>query len=857
MYFDCNREINICDFINKKYLIYAHTKEGKNEKLENHTKLCVKYFFKIVNEKHLNEIFEKLEVEFLKNYSVEGREIFRDMILNTITLHDIGKVNPYFQKNRLGNDLNIKEAEKYNNYHHSMLSSIVYIDIYFPKIKNLESEEKYLLLDFMLLNSYIISRHHGNLSSWKDFKEKFALDGEGEKLIDKEGQRILFEKTLNKDIKIEIKTIKKIFKIVEERGIERYTKEQLIYRYIYERLMMSMLVACDFYSTSEFMDDFEINDIGVMSDVDEFYDVFKEGDIYKLIRKYEKEQYDNKDDFSDIKDINVLRNEMFLDSEKTLEKNMESNIFYLEAPTGSGKSNVATNLSFKLLEQDKSKNKIFYVYPFNTLVEQNINILQKVFEKEDDILSRIAVINSIEPIKVDKKFSESEDVNLEYYKKTLEYYKKALLNRQFLNYPMILTTHVTIFKYLFGIAKEDIFPLHQLANSVIVLDEIQSYKNVIWGEIITFLSCYAKILNIKIIIMSATLPNLDKLSLSKANTVKLMENREKYFGNPIFKNRVNADYHLLDSENIIDDLYNHVKEQSYKRKKILLEFISKNSAYSFYNKLKEDDEVVCDVELMSGDDSIGERDRIIKKVKLMDSIILVATQVIEAGVDIDMDTGYKNISMLDSEEQFLGRINRSCKKKDSAVYFFKVDEAKDIYKGDVRQNKDITLENESIRQVLKEKNFNEFYDLVIERLQDITNGLNELNIENFFNDDVKKLEFKKIEDRLKLINEQDSKISVYLSSNLIVKGEDLSGEELWYDYNELLHDKKMDYAERRVKLSRIRSKMNNFIYEIKWNNNFTYNDRLGDLYFIEDGNSYFKEGKLNKEKFINGIGDFI
>lgn len=76
-------------------------------------------------------------------------------------------------------------------------------------------------------------------------------------------------------------------------------------------------------------------------------------------------------------------------------------------------------------------------------------------------------------------------------------------------------------------------------------------------------------------------------------------------------------------------------------------------------------------------------------------------------------------------------------------------------------------------------------------------------------------------------------------------------------YRKLLIDKKMDYSKRRVKLSEIRSKMNNFIYEIKWSYDFPYNDRLGDLYFIEDGYKYFKEGKLDKEKFITGIGDFI
>ena len=57
-----------------------------------------------------------------------------------------------------------------------------------------------------------------------------------------------------------------------------------------------------------------------------------------------------------------------------------------------------------------------------------------------------------------------------------------------------------------------------------------------------------------------------------------------------------------------------------------------------------------------------------------------------------MDIGYKNISKLDSEEQFLGRINRSCKKSGIA-YFFEVDEARSIYKNDVRLSKSLTLKD--------------------------------------------------------------------------------------------------------------------------------------------------------------------
>ena len=113
--------------------------------------------------------------------------------------------------------------------------------------------------------------------------------------------------------------------------------------------------------------------------------------------------------------------------------------------------------------------------------------------------------------------------------------------------------------------------------------------------------------------------------------------------------------------------------------------------------------------LMTGDSSIQERKDLIEKIKGLSSVILVATQVIEAGVDIDMDIGFKDISRLDSEEQFMGRINRSGK-KDGVVYFFNLDEAKSIYKEDVRVDERVTLMVPEIRTFLETKNFSAFYE---------------------------------------------------------------------------------------------------------------------------------------------------
>ncbi len=185
-------------------------------------------------------------------------------------------------------------------------------------------------------------------------------------------------------------------------------------------------------------------------------------------------EYNKGHDLLKEKNINVLRTEMFLDAENVMKSNFNGEIFYLEAPTGAGKSNMATNLSFRLIKDNNELKKIFWVYPFNTLVEQNRESLKKIYENNDSVLNKIATINSVTPIKVNKNIIESDDefTDMDKYKE----YAYSLLNRQFLNYPMILITHVGIFDSMFGRNKRDIFSFHQLANSVIVFDEIQSYK---------------------------------------------------------------------------------------------------------------------------------------------------------------------------------------------------------------------------------------------------------------------------------------------------------------------------------------------------------------------------------------------
>ncbi|ELC8350629.1 CRISPR-associated helicase Cas3' [Clostridium perfringens] len=912
MYFEALNSLNIDDLIKEEYTVLAHI-EGKNsekETLKMHIDLCKEYFKKIYREKNLEKVFLNFENIFLNKPSYDEEFLFREMLVGIITMHDMGKINPNFQQIKMKNKLDINMGLNIDT-NHSIYSSIIYIDYFLGKLVKLNKEGKVKkencnsFFALLILNSYIISKHHSpidNINLYTSKEGRLLSKFEEEKIeeLKKIINPIYFRNLILNKRHIE-KTLEK-YKNFNKSILEgKDSIKKGIGIYTYERFMLSILIACDYYSTSEYMNGTKIKDIGTISDINKFYETFKRGEIYKLIREYEKNEYGKEEDFSKVENINVLRNEMFLDAERELLKNIDKNIFYLEAPTGSGKSNVANNLAFKIIENDPTKNKIFYVYPFNTLIEQNLFTLEKIYEDNKEVLEEIAVINSLFPIKEVK----GTDYEKEKYFEDLEYsdYSKALLNRQFLNYPMILTTHVSLFSYMFGTMKENIFAFHQLANSVIVLDEIQSYKNQIWREIIEFLNGFSKILNIKIIIMSATLPDLegllikddiensyeksgdldgkykgnlaiyeDEKALNHRNSVRLIKDRDKYFKNEKFKNRVRVDYSLMDLEKdeIFDALIEKIK--AYDGKKRIVEFISKNSAYKFFEELKireESEEGFGEIRLLTGDDNSIDREKIINEIKGnkdkkgLDNVTLVATQVIEAGVDIDMDIGFKDSSILDSEEQFLGRINRSCLKEDSKVYFFNLDNAISIYKGDVRKNTSLTIENEDIRNILIEKDFDYYNQLVNEPLLDNTSSYNDNNTELFFNEPVRNLDFKNVEEKMKLIDDDRNDIQVFLAYEIEIENKNtgsvykIDGEEIWKEYRNLLLNNEMNYAEKMVKLSKVKAKMNYFIYRIRTKQNFNYNDRIGELLYIENGCEFFENGKLNKSRFEKDIGEFI
>ena len=384
---------------------YAHLSEDGNQKetLIEHTERCQKYWFNIVEAKHIETVFIKFEQLYLGDITNEAIHIFELMSVNVVTLHDVGKINPLFQKLKMKNNWKTEYAPESISSRHSIVSAIFFLD-YFLGIINtakcdgrINRDESDVLKDFAYIYSYIISRHHSDMNSLEYFFD--GLTGKN-KQNDNSGKDAydwceMFKQELYKE------PVAKLRK--RDEWLNRMvcqSNEKNIYLYAWTRLLYSLLVAADYYATSEFVSGYENNDYGNVNNIDNIINEYENNDVQKSIRNYEKnikrldeEQLTkvNKDTvIGNIKGINVLRTEMFLETEYNLKNNIDSKIFYLEAPTGSGKSNTAFNLSFQLLKKADYCRKIFYVYPFNTLVEQNMNSMEKIFGQNEVIMSNIA-----------------------------------------------------------------------------------------------------------------------------------------------------------------------------------------------------------------------------------------------------------------------------------------------------------------------------------------------------------------------------------------------------------------------------------------------------------------------------------
>lgn len=836
--------------------LLAHTSERRvePETLKQHLDKTIQYLHKIYEEKLLAVVREKLYKAL--GISEAYWDFFDEMVVNLFYMHDVGKCNVNFQLARVDNH-HFKGIVGSQTCH-ALLSAALYIEYFLNRIKQLgiKGREGKVLRSYMVLNAYVIAKHHTKLQTLESFKDELESFYNDYEYIPHDNKFKLLKGSEGEEkacFALGSKWHKKLFEGVEAVLKGKELGWQAAYPYIYTKLMYSLLVACDFYATSDYMEQEEVNDIGNLTDAQAWRDAYEKSETYQAICEYEKQTKQQSANLDEVTNINVLRSEIFLEAIGNLKQKLDEDIFYLEAPTGGGKTNTSIGLTMELLKQPY-QNKVFYIFPFNTLVEQTKKALDEAFKENPDCSNQITVVNSITPI-VSKQSSDDEaPIN----------YNRMLLDRQFFHYPWVITSHVQFFNLMFGTGREDGVGLYQLIGSVIILDEVQSYKNAIWTEMIHFLKAYAKVLNIKIIIMSATLPQLGQLMSEQEEIPMLITQREKYFNHYLFKDRVQLDFSLLEEEEVYEALMARVVNYAQAGdKKILVEFIKKKTAMDFYNDLvNRMEESQVKIMLLTGDDSSWEREKCIRYIKKEEKkgMVLVATQLIEAGVDIDMDYGFKDISLLDAEEQFLGRINRSCKKINCKAFFFNLDSATVLYKEDRRKNQNVTLMNQEMQRLLRNKDFVGYYAEIFKALKQYNENYTTHNLEDFIRKHLQKLNFEEIKKRMQLIEDDLNPCTVFLGITMEIQENGqhyiLDGKCIWEQYKALLENKKMSYAEKKVKLSQLSKQMSCFMWKVK-RVEVSYDKQIGNIFYIEDGEQYMVNGKFDRELLCGSSFEII
>lgn len=787
--------------------IYAHKKNTSYETLERHitNSLCA---FDLFDEKYkildkVNSLFKSLEItKIQKKQSVHLSDNEIDYLLkcfiDIIKYHDAGKINPVFQKEKM--DQNIKLNKNQTTSAHSLLSTMIYLNEHILSIPS-DCKEKLFIKYIIIIFSNVILSHHGELKDFSidNIKQGFNLINEGDYLC-----------FYDKDFSLEFKDIDIIDKF------KRLIDVDYMDIYILAKISFSVLISCDFIATSKFYNE-EIE----ISTLPENLHILFDNNMKSFKEKTNQDT------------INVLREEIFNECVNTILENKDAQIFNLESPTGSGKTISSLGVITTLLKENKDVYKnLIYVAPYNTITDQTYKVITNIFGEENT-----CQINSVSEIK--KQGS----------------YNISLLNRQLLNYPIVFTSNIKLFNMFFGCSRDNSLGTLKLFDSIIVLDEIQGYNNKIWTEFIEFMDKYSNIFNIKVIIMSATMPNLETLlKTTNRRFCNLIKEPSKYFSNPHFKERVKIDFSLVNREigfeEILDKIIENINNRNNKYNscsKFIIEFINKKTAKAFYDFVKTKNLINYDVHEIDGDDNILHRNHIIGlcNSNVTRNLLIITTQTFECGVDIDMDLGAKDSSFPDLDEQFIGRVNRSNKKQDCTVFLFNYDNEKNIYKNDYRIGSNIR--NDKFKQCLQEKEFRVEYDYVLNKIEYDKKQCTKINIDYFYAL-LKNSSYKEIENYMKLIDQTTKQI--FIQHKYIFNGKTYDGFSVWNRYLDLLNDKTMGFSERKIKLHNLRKEMDIFMYNV-------YVDDLpedllyGGIYLIQDGEKYIDNGKFNSDLFYN------
>jgi CRISPR-associated endonuclease/helicase Cas3 len=768
-------------------------------------------------EEHLLNV-GNLSKQIFTDLNFKNHDLFAEISFLIGISHDFAKATSFFQKH-------LFEGFKSEKTRHGFLSAVFGYYV----IKNFLIEKKIMNNNNDNNNSYfkaisylIILRHHGNLKSLKGTdkeigKLKIDFDKLNPQVEDLNKQEINgnlnelynFYKKYNIDIFDFLNNYSTLKKEINKDLKELFLSKN-ISNYLNLLILYSVLLDSDKLDASQTK---MIQGKMIPSDI---------------VDKFKQEKFKDKNTL-----INQIREKSYTNvMDKLNSIDIKNKIFSLELPTGCGKT--LNSFSFSLKLREKISNdyeftpRIIYSLPFLSIIDQNEAVIREILQYSNLKGSDIIL-----------KHNHMSDMNYKTENENFDDNSSKLLTEGWQS-EIIVTTFIQLFYSLISNKNRSLRKFHNIANSIIILDEIQSIPFKFWPIINEILKNLAYNFNSWIILITATQPLIFK---ENKEIIPLIDNKEEYFKE---FDRIVFNFNLEDKP--LDDFKEEICKtiDNNSDKDIMFVLNTINSSQELYIHLKEHFSNNFDGDEFEKD-SIGIKtfaekidliylstnilpkhrlDRINHIKNSKNRKIVVTTQLIEAGVDISVDIIYRDFAPLDSIIQTAGRCNRNYSKNMGQVNIVNLVNEKNrsysnfVYNSILLQSTkkiigDITEINESKFNLFSKK----YYEILIEDGSQ-EDSLNLLNI-------LTTLDFSEIPYKFKLLDNNGlNKIDVYVSIN-----EDAN--EIWEKFMEIEEEKNI--FKRKNKFLKIKSLFYQYVVSIdnkKFGKALLHNEFLG--YVPED-----------------------
>jgi CRISPR-associated endonuclease/helicase Cas3 len=345
--------------------------------------------------------------------------------------------------------------------------------------------------------------------------------------------------------------------------------------------------------------------------------------------------------------INSLRKEARANALTTLGQHLDKGIYTLTLPTGVGKTLTAASLALEL--RKKQQRKIIIVLPFLSIVDQTSKVYTDVLkspnqEKLDEgILIQSHSLSS-------RDYLELEDGDAEFFLDTWQS-------------DIVITTFDQVLLALFSSRAKHQMRFHHLCDAIIVFDEVQALPTQLWNITKEALESLTTYFGSNVIAMSATQPGF----VTGQELVPNVADVFKQFGRYRLVLKHKQDTPIGEFVELIRSRH---AELSIKR--TLVTCNTRRSARRLYDELNAWQHDAFPVYFLSADVTPKDRLAVISEIKnnYPQPCLVISTQVIEAGVDIDMDLVMRDFAPLDSIIQVAGRCNRNNRKSRCDVEVF-------------------------------------------------------------------------------------------------------------------------------------------------------------------------------------------